>query len=95
MLRQGSAAVNGKRKQIAIHGQKYAVESTYGRPVGTRLTPREWRSLAARNPVFAARFPGKHTCCGGFDPTWALVRRAIWPPRCGKNQLISPFGEPF
>jgi hypothetical protein len=29
MVRQRFQAVNAKRKQIAIHGQKYAVESTY------------------------------------------------------------------
>jgi len=29
MVRQPFFPVNGKRKQIAIHGQKYAVESTY------------------------------------------------------------------
>jgi hypothetical protein len=31
IVRQPFPAVNGKRKHIAIHGQKYAVESTYGR----------------------------------------------------------------
>jgi hypothetical protein len=30
MVRQAFLPVNGKRKQIATHGQKYAVESTYG-----------------------------------------------------------------
>ena len=80
MVRQLFSPVNGKRKQIAIHGQKYAVESTYG----------DWsgRSTGRKNgKVFVREFP-----C--FQPDFPANTPAAVVLTAKQPQFNRPFGPP-
>jgi hypothetical protein len=93
MVRELFPAVNGKRKQIAIHGQKYAVESTYdhslGCPAGRKNGKVYLRETQCLQPDFPVNNPDEMVFTGdqpGFNAPFG-------PPDAVKTILIRLFGS--
>jgi len=80
MVRQWFSSVNGKRKQIAIHGQKYAVESTYRDLLGRSAGRRNGEILVTEIQCFQPDFP--------INTPAAVVLTAKQP------EFSRPFGPP-
>jgi hypothetical protein len=95
MLRQWFSAVNGKRKQIAIHGQKYAVESTYGHSQGRSAGRKNSKVLVTEIQCFQPDFRAETPVAPVLTAKQPGFSRSFGPPDAVEEGCIPFLGDSF